>query len=49
MSKAIHALLNNEGVVAGHSLEGIQGDFPFDEAVLEGGLCKLPKRPHADS
>lgn len=43
MSKAIHALLNNEGVAASHSLEGIQGDFPFDEAVLEGMLCRIPE------
>ena len=43
MSKAIHALLNNESVAASHSLEGIQGNFPFDEAVLEGSLSKTPK------
>jgi len=36
MSKAIHELLNNEGVASSHSLAGIQGDFPMDEAVLEG-------------
>ncbi len=38
MSKAIHELLNNENVAASHSLAGIQGDFPMDEAVLEGRL-----------
>lgn len=36
MSKAIHELLNNENVAASHNLTGIQGDFPMDEAVLEG-------------
>ena len=42
MSKAIHALLNNDGVAASHSLEGVQGDFPFDEAVQEGNLPQNP-------
>lgn len=36
MSKAIHELLNNEDAAAGHRLAGIKGDFPMDEAVLEG-------------
>ena len=36
MSKAIHELLNNETAAASRSLEGVQGDFPMDEAVLEG-------------
>ena len=36
MSKAIHELMNNENAAATHSLAGIQGNFPIDEAVLEG-------------
>ncbi|KAL9607801.1 MAG: hypothetical protein Q9167_007319 [Letrouitia subvulpina] len=35
MSKAVHELLSNSDVAASHSLAGIQGDFPMDEAVLE--------------
>ena len=36
MSNAIHELPNNENTAASHSLAGIQGDFPIDEAVLDG-------------
>lgn len=36
MSKAIHELLNNGEVAANHSLAGIKGGFPMDEAVVEG-------------
>ena len=46
MSKAIHNLLNNERVTAAHSLQGIQGDFPLDEAVLEGRLCNVSQITH---
>ncbi|KAI9715531.1 MAG: hypothetical protein M1828_000783 [Chrysothrix sp. TS-e1954] len=35
MSKAIHELLNNKSAAASHSLAGVKGDFPIDEAVLE--------------
>ncbi|KAK0512600.1 hypothetical protein JMJ35_004617 [Cladonia borealis] len=35
MSKTVHELMNNENVAASHSLTGIQGDFPIDEAVLD--------------
>ena len=36
MSKAIHEPMNNENTAATHSLAGIQGYFPIDEAVLDG-------------
>ena len=36
MSKAIHEPMNNEHVAASPSLAGIQGNFPIDEAVLDG-------------
>ena len=36
MSKAVHELLSNKDVAASHGLAGIQGDFPMDEAVVEG-------------
>ena len=42
MSKAIHELRNNENVAASHSLAGIQGDFPIDEAVLDGRMFESP-------
>lgn len=43
MSKAIHELLNNENVAASHSIGGNQGNFPMDEAVVEGrAQTRLP-------
>ena len=42
MSKAIHELMNNENVAASHSLAGIQGDFPIDEAVIDGRTFGAP-------
>lgn len=45
MSKAIHELMNNENVAASPSLAGIQGDFPMDEAVLDGRTLRSPTDP----
>ncbi len=45
MSKAIHELMNNENVAASHSLAEIQGDFPIDEAVLDGRTFGSPTDP----
>lgn len=42
MSKAIHEPMNDENVAATHSLAGIQGDFPIDEAVLDGRTFGSP-------
>ena len=36
MSNAIRELLNNSNVAASYRPAGIQGNFPVDEAVLEG-------------
>ena len=36
MSKAVHKLLGNKDAAASHGPAGIQGDFPMDEAVIEG-------------
>ena len=35
MSKAIHMLLESE---ASHRIPGVEGNFPFDVAVLEGSI-----------
>lgn len=35
MSTAIHELLNNDKTAASHGIQGIQGGFPVDEAVIE--------------
>ncbi len=38
MSKAVHTLLNEREHGASGGLEGIEGNFPMDEAVIECAL-----------
>ena len=42
MSKAIHELMNDGNVAPTHRLAGIQGNFPIDEAVLDGKTYGSP-------